>query len=191
MDRAVDNPNVTCATRPGRSLERALALLALPLLCTLSGLMAGQASAQEVAALPVDIDPIDTARFTEVLEANRGNVVVVNLWATWCAPCLREIPELVELEADLGEQGLRLICISLDDPGSEARIREFRDEWFPDFRTFYTTEEDWFALIALITTNWSGVLPTSFVIDRNGEHVETLTGEQNYAVFEAAVTPHL
>lgn len=154
---------------------------------------AGSPATLPAAALtgPADIDPVDETRFGEVLEANRGSVVLVNLWATWCAPCLKEIPELVELEHDLGPRGLRLIGISLDDVGSEDKIREFRDRWFPEFRTFYVTDEDWYKLVGMIDTQWSSILPTTFVIDRSGALVDTVTGGQNYAAFEAAVTPHL
>jgi len=140
---------------------------------------------------PTDIDPIDETRLGEVLAASRGSVVLVNLWATWCAPCLKEIPELVELEHDLGPRGLRLIGISLDDVGSEGKIREFRDRWFPEFRTFYVTDEDWYKLVGMIDTQWSSILPTTFVIDRSGARVATVTGGQNYAAFEEAVSPHL
>jgi thiol-disulfide isomerase/thioredoxin len=152
---------------------------------------ASAAAANELQALPLDIDSLDADQFGAVLEANRGQVLLVNLWATWCAPCLREIPDLLELEAKLGEQGFRLIGISLDDPGSETLIREFRDEWFPEFRTFYTANEDWYQLIGVLNTNWSSILPTSFVLDREGAVVDTLTGGRDYAAFEAAVSPHL
>jgi thiol-disulfide isomerase/thioredoxin len=152
---------------------------------------AGTAAATELRALPLDIDSLDAGQFGAVLEANRGQVLLVNLWATWCAPCLREIPDLLELETKLGEQGFRLLGISLDDPGSEALIREFRDEWFPEFKTFYTANEDWYQLIGVLDTNWSSILPTSFVLDREGAVVETLTGGRDYAAFEAAVSPHL
>jgi peroxiredoxin len=104
---------------------------------------------------------------------------------------LREIPDLLALEAQLGEQGFRLIGISLDDPGSEALIREFRDEWFPQFKTFYTANEDWYQLIGVLDTNWSSILPTSFVLDRDGVVVDTLSGGRDHAAFEAAISPHL
>lgn len=155
------------------------------------GCAGDDASDPDAGLLPSDVDPLGAAQFAEVLESHRGHVVLVNLWATWCAPCLREIPELVELESKLGPEGFRLIGISLDDPGSEAEIREFRDQRFPGFRTFYTEDEDWSALVGQIEPEWISVLPTSFVLDRSGALVATLTGGQDYAAFEAAVTPYL
>ncbi|NBC33221.1 MAG: redoxin family protein [Alphaproteobacteria bacterium] len=49
-----------------------------------------------------------------------GHVVVLNFWATWCAPCVREMPSLDRLQAALGEQGLRVVPVSLDRNGREA-----------------------------------------------------------------------
>lgn len=179
-----------------RRARRTALLLGLALIAALGGraeLVAPAAAQPAEAAVvgPADIDPIDEALFGEVIAANRGNVVLVNLWATWCAPCLKEIPELVELERDLGPRGLRLIGVSLDDVGSQDKIREFRDRWFPEFRTFYVTDEDWYGLVGQIDPRWSSILPTTFVLDRNGTLVDTVTGGRDYAAFEAAVAPHL
>jgi thiol-disulfide isomerase/thioredoxin len=151
-------------------------------------LLSGRLAAQPQ---PEDIDPLSVDEFGALLEAHKGQVTLVNLWATWCAPCLREIPELLELEAHLGDRGFRLIAISLDDVDATATIREFRDEWFPTLKTWHNTTEDWFRLIASLEPNWSGVLPTSFLLDRDGNLVATITGGKDYAAFEAAITPLL
>ncbi len=138
-----------------------------------------------------DIDPLTVEEFMPLLEAHRGQVTLVNLWATWCAPCLREIPELLELEADLSDRGFSLIAISLDDADATDTIREYRDRWFPTLKTYHNTTADWFQLIATLEPNWSGVLPTSFLLGRDGELIATITGGKDYAAFEAEILPHL
>ena len=152
-------------------------------------------SADEAASAaqmdPVDIDPVDAEQFAAVLQANRGQVVLVNLWATWCAPCLKEIPDLLELESNLGSEGFKLLGISLDDPDDASQIREFRDQWFPEFKTFHFNDTDWFALVQALDPNWSSILPTSFIVGRDGAVVDTLTGGKDYDGFETAVRPHL
>ncbi len=151
-------------------------------------LTSGAAVAQRA---PADIDPLSVDDFEALIETHRGQVTLVNLWATWCAPCLREIPELLELEEDLAERGFSLIAISLDDADAEPMIREFRDKWFPTLRTWHNTSPDWYELIAMLEPNWSGILPTSFLLDRDGQLVETITGGKPYEEFEAAIAPHL
>lgn len=54
------------------------------------------------------------------LQAQEGRLLLVNFWATWCAPCREEIPDLKALHADLHEEGLRVIGIALDREGREV-----------------------------------------------------------------------
>jgi thiol-disulfide isomerase/thioredoxin len=148
---------------------------------------AGDAALEE----GLEIERIGAAEFAELLEENRGNVVLVNLWATWCVPCLREIPELLRLERRYAPEGVRVLGISLDEPGDFDEVVAFRDRFFADFRTFHSREDDWFELVGVVTPEWNAILPTSFVIDRRGALVTTLTGGQDYDRFEAAVKPLL
>jgi len=54
------------------------------------------------------------------LKEQRGQVVLVNFWATWCAPCRQELPELDKLQAQYGKAGLRLLAVSVDDDAQNA-----------------------------------------------------------------------
>jgi glycine/D-amino acid oxidase-like deaminating enzyme len=79
--------------------------------------------------------PIDAKEFRSILEKERGKVVVVNLWATWCVPCLREIPDLVSVTREVQKQGVTLIGVAVDDPSPGAlQVESFRKRYFPDFR---------------------------------------------------------
>ncbi|WP_428099025.1 TlpA family protein disulfide reductase [Candidatus Rariloculus sp.] len=129
--------------------------------------------------------------FAALLESTRGDVVLINLWATWCAPCLKEIPDLVELEADLSGRGFRLIGISLDNADAGEQVRSFRDEYFPEFFTYHVGDDDWYELINVLAPDWASVLPTVFVIGRNGELTETLMGGKDYQTFAETVEPLL
>lgn len=55
----------------------------------------------------------------------RGQVVLLNLWATWCGPCEWEMPGLDSLYRDFGPQGLEVVAVAVDDPGFEDRVRAF------------------------------------------------------------------
>lgn len=137
------------------------------------------------------IRTIDSDGFAAMLESARGDVVLLNLWATWCAPCLKEIPDLVELEQDLSDSGFRVIGISLDDADAGEDVLSFRDEYFPEFFTYHVLDDDWYALLADFAPNWPSVLPTVFVIGRDGQLVETLVGGKDYQAFSAIVEPLL
>lgn len=63
------------------------------------------------------------------LRSLRGEVVVLNVWATWCFPCRREMPALERLHRELGDHGLRVVAVSIDAPNAVRDIREFIDDY--------------------------------------------------------------
>src|SRR6185295_19479712 len=70
---------------------------------------------------------IDLQGGTKAIATWRGKVLVINFWATWCAPCREEIPEFVRIQARLGARGLQLVGIAIDQPQQvEEFAREFR-----------------------------------------------------------------
>ena len=59
------------------------------------------------------------------LASYRGQVVLLNIWATWCAPCRAEMPSIEKLHREFGPRGLKVVAVSVDDPGSQQAVREF------------------------------------------------------------------
>src|SRR5260370_25418838 len=64
--------------------------------------------------------PVDEAVFQKLVDSHKGKVVLYQFWATWCAPCRAEMPQLIRLEAKLRAQGFELVTISADEPEQEA-----------------------------------------------------------------------
>jgi thiol-disulfide isomerase/thioredoxin len=100
----------------------------------------------------------------------RGDVVVLNLWATWCAPCRREMPSLDRLQAELGGDGLKVIALSLDR-GDIVKVRDFFDELELANLAIYHDPKG----RAGRELGAPG-LPTTVVIDRAGQEVGRLLG---------------
>lgn len=98
------------------------------------------------------------------LAAQKGNVVFVNVWATWCGPCRMEIPELAKLDAKYHGRGLRVVGVSIEESSIDDVKKFVRDE-----KVAYPIAFDNEGTIAnLLQTT---VLPTSVIIDRNGKIV--------------------
>jgi cytochrome c biogenesis protein CcmG/thiol:disulfide interchange protein DsbE len=73
---------------------------------------------------------LDTAAAprTKTLADYRGRVVLLNVWATWCAPCRVEMPSIEALHRAYGPEGLAVVAVSIDDPGQEKTVRDFARE---------------------------------------------------------------
>ena len=139
------------------------------------------------AGLPVDAPDLqvatldgDTIRLAEL----RGSVVLVNFWATWCVPCLTEMPALQAVREDLGSRGFEVIGLSVDDgPVSDfvARIREDGVRYPLAFAPSGAQR----------AFGHSGVLPASIVVDREGQIAEYVEGALTEAEIRALVEPYL
>ena len=119
----------------------------------------------------------------------RGEVVVLNLWATWCAPCRREMPSLDRLQAQYGDDGLEVIALSLDR-GDVAKVRAFFEELEIANLAVYQDPQ----ARAGRELGAPG-LPTTIVIDRTGQEVGRLLGpaewdsEEALSVIKALLRP--
>lgn len=110
----------------------------------------------------------------------RGKVVLVNVWATWCAPCLEELPSLDELQARLGGEAFQVVAIAAE-PRAEERARRFFDRNGIDHLTLYSDP-----LLSFATTmGGTNVLPVSVLYDARGNEIGRLVGGADWASPEA------
>ena len=93
----------------------------------------------------------------------RGRAVLLNVWATWCIPCRKELPELQTLHTRYASQGLQVVGVSVDEGNDDAAVRDFANE----FGITYTIARDPATLIYSAFAI-PGV-PASFLIDRSGK----------------------
>lgn len=92
-----------------------------------------------------------------------GRVRVINFWATWCEPCIREVPGLVDLQGRYGEAGLQVIGIALQEP---AEVAGFIDQYGVNYPIL--TGDDEVIMIAESYGNTAGVVPYTVILDRQG-----------------------
>ncbi len=138
-------------------------------------------------AQPARLDPVDESRLAAVVKSARGQVVLVNLWATWCAPCREEMPGLVKIEARFRQRGFKLITVSADEPEQEADALRFLQQQRVPGPAFIKRAQDDERFITAMDPKWSGALPASFIFDRNGRKVRSFIGEVELTALEAAI----
>ena len=129
---------------------------------------------------------VDLMGAPQPLEQWRGRVLVVNFWATWCAPCREEIPVFVRLQARHGAHGLQFIGIAIDQADKVAEFaREFQIN-YPLLMGGLETME-----LLREAGNRAGVLPYTLVIDRGGRVVSREPGGLKEARLEGLIQPLL
>ena len=106
------------------------------------------------------------------LEEYRGKVIFINFWATWCAPCIVEIPWFIEFQKKYGPQGFEVVGISLDETGAKD-VAPFVKKRGMNYAVLLGDEN--------VATQFGGILglPTSFLIDRNGNYYSMHRGLVN------------
>jgi thiol-disulfide isomerase/thioredoxin len=150
-------------------------------------LFAGAAPAGEN---PADILPVDETTVREIIHGLKGKVVVINVWATWCEPCVEEFPDLLRLRRAYSDRGLDLVFVSVDDPRKrEKEVRRFLSRMGVEFPSYIKQTRNDEAFINTFNPQWSGALPATFIYDRTGKQVHTLTDQQTFEDLSTLVEP--
>ena len=103
---------------------------------------------------------LDGATFD--LEAHRGEVVLVNVWATWCEPCREELPELARLHREHERDGLVVVGVSTDAARNAEKVRRMVTEYDLPYPIVHDADN------VVVTTFKVVGYPTSFLVDRRG-----------------------
>ena len=126
--------------------------------------------------------------FETEVEKHDG-LAVVDFWATWCAPCRDEFPDLVKIREQYGTDKLDFVLVSLDDPSDIGKaVPEFLAEARATaFASYLLNADDSDAAINLVDPTWGGELPATFLYDRSGALVFKHKGRVKPAELRAAL----
>ena len=90
-----------------------------------------------IEAPSFEVVTLDSVPSKKTLADYRGQVVMINIWATWCAPCRVEMPSIEELHTAYAPKGLKVVAISVDDPGQDSLVRDFVKEYKLTFEVLH------------------------------------------------------
>ncbi len=117
------------------------------------------------------------------LEDYRGKVVLVNFWATWCPPCIKEIPDIVKLRNTYKDKNFEVIGIIVNS--KEPQVKKM----VQDFNISYPVL--WADTQVINDFGPIRAIPRTFILDKEGRIVEDIEGMSHYANFEAMIKKYL
>ena len=113
----------------------------------------------------------------EGLDDHLGKVIIVNFWATWCTPCVKEMPSFENLYRRFRSKGLTILAVSLDK-SSSSKVQEFADKYKLSFPVLLDTDGVAEKLYPSFT------IPFTYVVDKQGRVVARVDGGKNWESLE-------
>ncbi len=120
---------------------------------------------------PVEVLETDINGILEILSNKTNTYRLVNLWATWCGPCVIEFPEFVTMQRMYGARDFEFVSISTDGLKKKEKVLDFLKNRGAATKNYIYSAEDKYQLIESVDKNWSGAIPFTLLIAPGGEIV--------------------
>ena len=132
---------------------------------------------------------INESELQDLIDNRKGKVLLLNIWATWCIPCRKEIPDLIRLSNNY-KNSIDVVGISIDYPEDlTQKIIPFlkkNNVTYANYISTFRKDED---LINFLNKNWSGAIPASFIYNPEGTLLHFIEGKKDYDFFEQLIKP--
>lgn len=132
------------------------------------------------------LQPVTPAELAAVLRAPGARLSVVNVWATWCEPCVREFPDILRAGREAAPRGVRTVFVSVDFEAERASAEAFLRAQGVDFTTYVKSGDDQ-AFIDGLSREWSGSIPATMLFDAQGNLRYFREGDIDHATLSAAI----
>lgn len=142
-----------------------------------------------LSALDIKVERLNEQDFETLMETNKGRVVLLNVWATWCKPCREEFPDLLKVKTYYKDKDVSIISISADYPDEiESKIlpflKSFKTINFPVYVQDFKKADEF---INRLHKEWNGALPATFIYDKTGKQQAFFIGKKDVKGFKAEI----
>jgi thiol-disulfide isomerase/thioredoxin len=122
------------------------------------------------------LNKINLKQLEELKKNTSDKLLLLNIWATWCAPCVLEYPELVKLQRMYGNMAFKFVSVSADNPDAFEKAYAFLKSKHSALDNYIFDGQDKYVLIETVDPDWDGALPYSLLIEPGGNIVFTSQG---------------
>ncbi|KAA6431434.1 redoxin domain-containing protein [Dyadobacter flavalbus] len=125
---------------------------------------------------PVTLESIDEAGLKELIQNKSDKLRLINVWATWCGPCVTEFPDFMTMHHMYRQRDFEFISISADNPDKKAKALKFLQGKFASNKNYIFSVEDKYKLIEAVDPKWQGALPYTLLVEPGGKIVYAKQG---------------
>ncbi|MEM1358502.1 MAG: redoxin domain-containing protein [Bacteroidota bacterium] len=142
-------------------------------------------------ALPVSMEEIDVAGVKELVANNDSDKLrLINVWATWCGPCVKEYPEFIVLQRMYGGRDFEFVSISADKPDRGEQALKFLEKVHSPLTNYHFVGKDIYELIEAIDPAWNGALPYTLLIEPAGKVAWSHQAEVDFLELRRVIVEH-
>jgi len=124
---------------------------------------------EEWAKRPVEVEMIDENGIKDLITNSSGKLRLINVWATWCGPCVTEFPDFVTMNRMYRQRDFEFISISADEPSKKEKVLSFLKDKNAANKNFLFSIDNKYKLIEAIDPNWQGALPYTILVEPGGK----------------------
>jgi thiol-disulfide isomerase/thioredoxin len=131
---------------------------------------------KEWSELPVTLEDIDLAGVQQLVKNTSGKLRLINVWATWCGPCVMEFPDLVIIDRIYRSRQFEFVSINVDKLSRKEKVLDFLKEREASNKNYYFTGKNIYDLIEAVDPAWQGALPYSILVEPGGNAIYRVQG---------------
>lgn len=131
---------------------------------------------EEWAKEPVQLENIDEKGVKELLQNKSDKLRLINVWATWCGPCVSEFPDFITIYRMYRKRDFEFISVSADKPEKKDKVLQFLKKQQASNTNYIYSGDDKYKLIEAIDPNWQGALPYTILVEPGGKIVYAKQG---------------
>ncbi|MEO7960507.1 MAG: redoxin family protein [Ginsengibacter sp.] len=125
---------------------------------------------------PVTLEMIDEAGVKDLLKNSSDKLRLINVWATWCGPCVNELPSFVSINRMYRRRDFEFITISADNPEKKGKVQKALQKLTLANTNYLFNSDDKYKLIEAVDPNWAGALPYTILVEPGGKIVYAKQG---------------
>ena len=120
---------------------------------------------------PVALETIDENGLKELIQNKSDKLRLINVWATWCGPCVTEFPDFMAMQHMYRQRDFEFISISADSPDKKDKALKFLQGKFASNKNYIFNTDDKYKLIEAVDPKWQGALPYTLLVEPGGKIV--------------------